>query len=61
MKGGDYDAVMYGITEEQQKRCDADDDISRAGILAVTGYIESTEKDDTVETSCVWGRQYLLG
>ena len=54
MKGGDYDAVMYGITEEQQKRCDADDDIRRAGILAVTGYIESTEKDDTVETSCVW-------
>ena len=31
-----------------------DREISRAGIVALSGYIESTEGDDTVEASCIW-------
>lgn len=54
LNGGDYDAVLYGITEEQQEKCESDPEISRAGIAALSGYIESTEKDDTVEASCIW-------
>ena len=54
LNGGDYDAVLYGITEEQREKCEADPEISRAGIVALSGYIESTEGDDTVEASCIW-------
>ena len=54
LNGGDYDAVLYGITEEQREKCETDPGISRAGIIALSGYIESTEGDDTVEASCIW-------
>lgn len=54
LNGGDYDAVLYGITEEQREKCENDPGISRAGIVALSGYIESTEGDDTVEASCIW-------
>ena len=54
LNGGDYDAVLYGITEEQREKCSADPGISRDGIIALSGYIESTEGDDTVEASCIW-------
>ena len=54
LNGGVYDAVMYGITEEQLEKCEADPDIDRAGIIAMSGYIESTEGDDTVDASCIW-------
>ena len=54
LNGGDYDAVLYGITEEQREKCETDPGIIRAGIVALSGYIESTEGDDTVEASCIW-------
>ena len=54
LNGGDYDVVLYGITEEQREKCENDPGISRAGIVALSGYIESTEGDDTVEASCIW-------
>lgn len=54
LNGGDYDAVLYGIIEEQREKCETDPGISRAGIIALSGYIESTEGDDTVEASCIW-------
>lgn len=54
LNGGEYDAVLYGVTEEQREKCEADPDIIRAGVIALSGYIESTEMDDTVEISCIW-------
>lgn len=54
LNGGDYDAIMYGITEEQREKCESDPEIIREGILAMSGYIEATEADDTVELSCIW-------
>ena len=54
LNGGDYDAVMFGVTEEQREKCESDPDIARAGVLAMSGYIEATENDDTVEMSCIW-------
>ncbi len=54
LNGGEYDAIMYGVTEEQREKCENNPDIKRTGILAVSGYIESTEKDGTVEASCIW-------
>ena len=54
LNGGDYDAILYGITEEQREKCEADPEIGRTGILAVSGYIEATEGDNTVDASCIW-------
>ena len=54
LNGGDYDAILYGITEEQREKCESDPEIGRTGILAMSGYIEATEGDNTVEESCIW-------
>ena len=54
LNGGEYDAVLYGITPEQREKCENDPDIRRAGILALSGYLESTQGDDTVEAACIW-------
>ena len=54
LNGGEYDAIMYGVTEEQREKCENNPDIKRTGILAMSGYIESTEMDGTVEASCIW-------
>ena len=44
---------MYGVAEEQREKCENNPDIKRTGVLAMSGYIESTEKDGTVEASCI--------
>ena len=54
LNGGEYDAVMYGITPEQREKCENDPDIRRVGILALSGYLEATQGDDTVEAACIW-------
>lgn len=54
LNGGEYDAVMYGITEEQREKCESDHEIKRTGIVAISGYIESTGNDSTVDASCIW-------
>ena len=54
LNGGEYDAVMYGITPEQREKCENDPDIRRVGILAMCGYLEATQGDDTVEAACIW-------
>ncbi|MGI6005979.1 MAG: ABC transporter permease [Ruminococcus sp.] len=54
LNGGDYDAIMYGVTPEQMEKCESNPDISRTGVLAMSGYIESTQGDNTVEASCIW-------
>lgn len=38
LQGAEFDAVLYGITEEQKERCTDDPDIVRAGFCAVSGY-----------------------
>ena len=43
LNGGEYDAVMYGITPEQREKCENDPDIRRVGILALSGYLEATQ------------------
>lgn len=43
LNGGEYDAVMYGITPEQREKCENDPDIRRVGILAMSGYLEATQ------------------
>lgn len=54
MSGGDFDAIMYGVTEEQQKNCEDNPDVLRAGVSAVSGYIEETEFDSTPNVVLQW-------
>lgn len=54
MNGGDFDAIMYGVTEDQKKSCEANPDIVRAGISAVSGHIMETEFDSTPNVALKW-------
>ena len=54
LNGGDYDAVLYGVTEEQREKCESDPAIRQTGTVGIAGYISATENDDTMEAGCVW-------
>ena len=54
MNGAEFDAIMYGVTEEQQEFCDENEDILRTGICAVSGYVEATDKDNTPNVGLMW-------
>lgn len=54
MSGGDFDAIMYGVTKEQQKSCEENPDIHTIGVSAMSGYIEETEFDSTPNVALRW-------
>lgn len=54
MNGGEFDAIMYGVTEKQQKMCEQNEDILYQGICAVAGYAKETPKDSTPNVGFVW-------
>lgn len=54
MSGGDFDAIMYGVTKEQKKSCEDNPDVLRAGVSAMSGYIEETEFDSTPNVALQW-------
>lgn len=54
LAGGEYDAVMYGVSEEQRNLCESDPDIQLAGIEAVAGYVKETKEDATPDVGLLW-------
>lgn len=54
LNGNDSDAIMYGVTEEQEEMCRKNPDIEASGINALAGYVVSTEKDETPNVSLMW-------
>lgn len=52
--GGEYDAIMYGVTDEQLSTCRENPDILRFGVHALSGYIDETEYDNTPEVMLIW-------
>jgi len=42
LDGAEFDAILYGVTEEQMEACRKNPDIKRTGIAAVSGYIAKT-------------------
>lgn len=54
LNGGQYDAIMYGLTKEQRELCENNPDIMRTGILVVCGSAEETKKDKTPDVGFVW-------
>lgn len=47
LNGADFDAILYGMTEEQQKMIENDPDVEKIGIVALCGYVEKTAYDST--------------
>lgn len=54
LSGADFDAIMYGITDEQFDMCEKNPEIESKGINAVCGYAISTDRDDTVDVGFIW-------
>lgn len=54
INGADFDAIMYGITDEQMQKLKSDSDIERFGIEAVAGFVEETKYDKTPGVSLAW-------
>lgn len=47
LNGADFDAVLYGVTEEQKTILDNDENVKQFGILTVAGAVRETETDKT--------------
>lgn len=54
LSGADFDAIMYGVTEEQREKCEQNPDIVKTGVCAVAGYVEETSEDKTPNVGLVW-------
>lgn len=54
LHGAQYDAIMYGATEEQLKLCRENPDIVRMGAVGVAGYVEETPYDKTPNAGFIW-------
>lgn len=54
LNGGEYDAILYGLTEEQKTLCEKDPDIRETGAVVICGYAEETEQDQTPNVGFVW-------
>lgn len=54
MSGADFDAIMYGVTDEQRQMCEENPDIIQTGIAGVCGWVEKTDKDSTTDVGLIW-------
>ena len=54
MSGADFDAIMYGVTDEQRQMCENNPDIILTGTLGVCGWVEKTDKDSTPDVGLIW-------
>lgn len=54
LQGGEYDAIMYGCSDEQMKMLQENKDVTEIGITAIAGCIVETEKTDISEIMLVW-------
>ena len=54
LNGAEFDAILYGVTEEQMEACQKNPDIKRTGIAAVSGYIAKTEKEHLPDVGLLW-------
>ncbi|MDO4338198.1 MAG: ABC transporter permease [Eubacteriales bacterium] len=54
MSGAEYDAIMYGVTDEQRQMCESNPDIVLTGTMGVCGWVEKTEQDSTPDVGLIW-------
>lgn len=53
-QGGEFEAVLYGFTREQEEICQSHPEIKAVGIGAYSGWGIKTEQDDTLHSIFVW-------
>lgn len=54
LNGAEWDAIMYGLTPEQQEKCENNPDIEKTGLIAICGYMEETDADDTIDVGFLY-------
>ncbi len=54
MSGAEFDAIMYGVTDEQRQMCENNPDITLTGTVGVCGWVEKTEEDSTPDVGLIW-------
>ena len=54
MSGAEFDAIMYGVTDEQRQMCENNPDIVLTGTTGVCGWVEKTEQDSTPNVGLIW-------
>lgn len=54
LRGAEYDALMYGCTDEQMKKLRENEEVERIGIFAIAGYVDETEVMAVTEIPLAW-------
>ena len=54
MSGAAFDAIMYGVTDEQRQMCENNPDIVLTGAVGVCGWVEETDQDSTPDVGLIW-------
>ena len=54
MSGAKFDAIMYGVTDEQRQMCESNPDIVQTGTVGVCGWVEATDQDSTPDVGLIW-------
>ena len=54
MSGAEFDAIMYGVTDEQRQMCENNPDIVLTGTVGVCGWVEKTDQDSTPNVGLIW-------
>lgn len=54
MSGAEFDAIMYGVTDEQRQMCEDNPDIVLTGTAGVCGWVEKTDQDSTPDVGLIW-------
>lgn len=54
LSGAEFDAIMYGVTDEQRQMCENNPDIVLTGTTGVCGWVEKTEQDSTPDVGLIW-------
>lgn len=57
LQGGEYDALMYGVTDKQLEICKNNPYIVKTGLLCISGYIAKTEYDKTPDIVLLYADQ----
>lgn len=54
ISGAEFDAIMYGVTDEQKQMCENNPDIVLTGTVGVCGWVEKTDQDSTPNVGLIW-------
>lgn len=59
LNGADFDAILYGVTEEQKTILENDENVKQFGILTVAGAVKETEADKTPGVGLLYADEVL--